>query len=155
MWEMAGYGKYIILLSILGGVLYRLGGKGKPFDTKFRDIGTALCVVAIILVKGMEQNLWNIFALTFSFIAMFGALTTYRYFLPKPENYKFLHYALHGFIVSFAMIFFAWSSGLWEGFWLRCIINTILIGYWSEYISWDDLEEWGRGFIFCITVWLL
>ncbi len=138
-------------LSTLCGILYRLGGK-EGFDTKFRDIGCSLVACITITSFGITNNVWSWIGLILSFGLMWGALTTYRYFLPKPNDYEWWHYALHGFMISIALISFIFAYGHWVGFWIRCILNSILIGLWSHFVSQDDLEEFGRGFIFNITL---
>src|SRR3990167_3326967 len=88
---------------------------------------------------------WWAYLLTFGL--PWGALSTYRYFLPKPKDYQWWHYSLHGFMVSLAAIPYAYVSGHWMGLWIRCVICAILVGAWSHFIGWDDLEEGGRGTI--------
>ncbi len=141
-------------LSIVGAILGRLGGK-KGFNTKFRDIGLP-CVFGLYLWHlGVFKGIFSLIWLIPSLILMTLALTTYRYFLPKPKDYSWWHYSLHGFMVSSAVFPLMFSSGHWLGFGMRCIVNSILVGLWSHFISQDDLEEGGRYFIIIATIPLL
>lgn len=150
---MIGIVLLVIGISIASGCLYRMGGTS--LGTKWRDIGCPLCVCALIWLLGGITSLMAGLALIPCFFAMWGALTSYRYFLDKPTDYEWFHYSLHGFFVAFAMIFYAWVTGAWIGFGIRCVLTGLFVGGWSHITEWDDLEEFGRGFIIAATVPLL
>lgn len=147
--------KFILfgVLTVLAAFLYRAGGIGKPFNTKWRDIGDSLCFLLSSFVLGLLTGwiLWGSAVLSFGL--SWAALSTYRYWLPRPRNgnYTGWHYALHGFMVSFSDFPFALASGRWIGFVLRCIVCSVTVGLWSHWIGWDDLEEGGRGFFLNVT----
>ena len=136
-------------LSFLAAIFGRLGGTSA--GTKWRDIGVSACICAILALAGGKLGLWGYLSLIPTFFLQWAALTTYRYFLPKPKDYTWPYYALHGFMVSFAAIFFAWATGCWLGFGARCVINAVLVGLWSHFISKDWLEESGRYFFITAT----
>lgn len=142
---------WLLLISCIGGVTYRLGGTSA--GTKWRDVGTSLCLLLSLIMLGVVNGLMPYLSLILVFGMTFGALSTYRYFLPRPEegNYTGWHYALHGFMVALADAPFAWASGRWICFGVRCVICGVLVGVWSWIIKWDVLEEFGRGFILCST----
>jgi hypothetical protein len=75
--------------------------------------------------------------------------------LPKPKEYGFIHFALHGFFVSLALLPLMFFTGIWFLFGIRCIINAVLVGLWSYKIDNDFWEEWGRGFILVASLGLL
>lgn len=139
------------VLCVASAAFYRLGGMS--YGTKWRDIGTTGCLVATLPLLGLVSGLWEWLSLLLVFGATFGAITTYRYFLPRPEegNYTGWHYGLHGFMVALADFPFAIASGRWAAFGIRCIICAFFVGIWSHIIKWDDLEEGGRGFILCVS----
>ena len=65
----------VILISlILNAILYRLGGYGKPFNTKYRDFGCPAIALGTLFLLGVRAPWWCWF---FSFGLMFGSLTTY------------------------------------------------------------------------------
>ncbi len=64
-------------------------------------------------------------------------------------------YWAHGLGLAIAACPLAFISGHWLGFGLRTIALTALITVWSQYTSWDILEEWGRGFFIIATMPLL
>jgi hypothetical protein len=133
-----------VIFTAIGVVLYRLGGKA-GWNTKFRDIGVSACFCALLWLQGGISGLWQTLSLVPTFGLLFAALTTYRYFLPKPKDYKWYHYALHGFFTAFSAVFYAWASGCWLGFWIRCGLNAVLVAVVSHFISKDWLEEGLRG----------
>jgi hypothetical protein len=143
-----------VLASVIGGILYRLGGK-QGFNTKYRDLGVPAVFVVLMALFGAIKGIFTGLSLIPCFGLMFAALTTYHYFLPKPPDYKWYHYAMHGFFCSLAAIFYAWASGNWLWFGVRVGINTVFISAWSYWIGWDDLEEFGRGACMIATVPLL
>lgn len=83
---------YIVLLSILSGILYRAGGMGGDgrkkfpklpswiFDTKARDIGCGLCTLGAYMIHANNINWfkWPFYTFeAFAILAMLGALSTY------------------------------------------------------------------------------
>ena len=143
-----------LILSIIAGILYRLGGK-RGFDTKFRDCGCPAVFILSLIVLGKVSGLWAWLSLIPSFGLMFGALTTYRYFLTKPQDYKPGHYALHGLMVSLAFFPLAIVTHKWLFFGLRGLSTALFLYIWACITSWDDLEEWGRGLFINLSVFLM
>ena len=143
----------VLVASALSALFYRLGGSNA--GTKWRDMGVSgvVCLATGILVHPV--GLWAYLSLIPCFGAMFGALSTYRYFLPKPDDYTFPYYALHGFFVALSMVFFAWATGHWIGFWIRVAVCTAGVSAWSAWIKRDWIEEGGRGFLVVGTLPLL
>ncbi len=151
-------------LTILGAILYRMGGAA-GWNTKWRDCGVAAVIVAMLVGFWKPGGLWEWLSLLPTFGLSWGALTSYHYFLPKPKDYIWPYYALHGFMVSLASAFSAWVIGLWVLFVLRVVICSILMGFWSWLIldilqpriswkHWDVCHECGRGAIItgCIVL---
>lgn len=139
------------ILCIASSITYRLGGTSA--GTKWRDLGTTACLTLSLIVLGLVHGIWAWLSLILVFGMTMGAMTTYRYFLPKPKdaNYRWWHYSLHGFMVSLADLPFACATGKWATFALRCVVCTAFVGAWSGLIGNDTLEESGRGFIFNVT----
>ena len=138
----------LVIIGAVAGIFYRLGGT--KWGTLWRDAGVPLCMILFMTLIGH----WH-WSLILCGGAMWGALTTYRYFLPKPTNYKWFHYAMHGFFIALAMLPIVWFNGNWFWFGGRVVACTGLVSLWSHLIGWDDLEEWGRGFIIIATLPLL
>ena len=145
----------ILGVSIISGILYRLGGK-TGFNTKLRDVGCSLLICALIGLFGGLNTILGWLCLPVCFGLAWAALTTYRYFLPKPKDYSWYHYALHGFFVAFAAFPYALVTKHYLGFGLRCLVCAVGLGVWYHLAKWnDDLHEWGRGFILTLTVPLM
>lgn len=142
---------WVFALSIIGGIFYRLGGK-EGYDTKFRDLGVPLVAIATCLLIGIKLNL-ALFLLKYGLL--FGALTTYRYFLPKPTDYSWYHYALHGLFIGLSAMPLIWCGVHWWVIILRAIILAGFMAIWSKLSSWDDLEEGVRGVSIIATMPIL
>jgi len=126
-----------IIAAIINAILYRLGGIGKPFDTKYRDLGCPLVTFIWMLLYYQSAPWWVHFI---SFGLMFGALTTYWDRIFKEDNFYF-----HGFMVALAYLPYAIITGLWIGFLIRCVAVSVFMGLWCRYFSNDWIEEFGRG----------
>lgn len=138
-------------LSIISGILYRLGGIGKPFDTKYRDLGCPLiaCGALFLFWHPVLIKEWLLLLCSFGF--MFGALTTYWDIIYKDSD----NFWLHGFGVGIALLPLAWAGIHWWTILIRAIVLAITMGSWSKFIGWDDLEEFGRGFLIVASLPLL
>ena len=140
----------IIALSIISGVLYRLGGWSKG-NRLYRILGCPLCTVIALLTLfwGKGAPWW---AYLCAFGANAGAVSAYW----GLDEKKFGYWA-HGLGLSLAILPVILFTGAWIGFALRSVALILGITLWSEYTKWDVLEEWGRGFIIIATIiiWLV
>lgn len=144
----------IFILSAGCGYLYRMGGD-KKFNTLYRDLGSpAIMILSLILLHGVH-SLKEAGSLLLSFLISWGSISTYRYFLKKPENYTWPYYALHGFFVALSILPWAIVTGEWKFLIARAVICGALVSAWSGIIRWDVLEEVGRGFIMNITMLMI
>lgn len=138
-----------LLLSVSSAILYRLGGKGKPYNTKFRDMGCPLCGTLILLVWWKPHGLdWLMLVLSFGFT--FAAMTTYWDKLFGYDNFYF-----HGFMVGLASFPLIWVGFNWYSILISSVISGVLMGLWSKFNGNDVKEETGRGFIYAVTRLLL
>jgi hypothetical protein len=140
----------IIILTICSAILYRLGGT--KAGTLYRDIGVSACLCAALSLVAQNWGIVQVLAIVISFGLQWAALSSYRYWLKKPENYSFKHYSLHGLMVALAAFPFALLTHHWLGFGIRCIVCAAGVGLWSAAMSRDWLDEGGRGAILCGTV---
>lgn len=143
------YYKILIWLgvSVGSGFLYYAGGQ---IETKIRDLGVPTIFCLLIWLLGGITNFWTGISLIPCFLALFGSLTTY--FKKKGTDAYWWNWALVGLTTAFSAIFYAWVSGHWLGFGIRCLVNTLFITIWSENIGDVFWEEWGRGFSICATI---
>ncbi len=160
-----------IILSFLGGILYRLGGAGNVGDkfdflrnTLTRDIGMCL-LIGLLLFPG---NFWGIF-LSMGFT--YGASTLgYGGSGEPPQDQsdlyrlfgKYVFFAV-GLIFGLALLPFAISEhltgniGIWKPFLLRTGLLTFLIPFIHHFrrplFGFDSaqVEEFLRGFTIAIT----
>jgi len=144
----------ILGLSLLSGILYRFGGSGKRGnsldflrDTITRDLGCPTCATGLLLIFWQPVNLQGWLMVLLSFLALFGALTTYWDSVFGYDNF----YA-HGFMLGLAAFPLYWVGIPWWTIAIRCIVLTLGIGLWSKWTHWDILEEFGRGFILTVSV---
>lgn len=138
----------VVLFSVIAGALYRMGGYGPPFNTKFRDCGIPSCVAGLLWILGFHS--WWLVPV---WLMVFGAQTTY--FKKKGTDAKWYNWTFVGLAFSLSTIIIPIVTGHWMGFLYRSIIVTAFTPIWSELIGWDDLEEGGRGIIQLATVPLL
>jgi hypothetical protein len=136
----------LLILSIISGVLYRMGGKGKPYNTKYRDLGCPLiAIITLWFLVGFQLSYWWVYLLIFGL--MFGALTTYWDFLFGFDNYWF-----HGFMVGLSIFPLFWIGIHWWAILIYSISLAVSMGIWSKLISWDVAEEFGRGFFITLLL---
>ncbi len=134
---------WIVLACAVSAVFYRLGG-AKGYDTKFRDIGCPLTLIALVIaLYGLNTAYWA-YLLTFGL--SWGALSTYWDWLFKKEDN---HYA-HGLGCGLAGIPLIWCGVPWEVVTVRILICTFGMGLLSKLIKNDVKEELTRGLIFII-----
>ena len=138
-----------LLLTVSSGLLYWMGGYGKPFNTKCRDFGCPAMMVLTMWLLG--QLHWALF---FCFGAMFGACTTY--WKRKGSDAQWYNWALHSFFIGLSMIFwvyFTHHSFLWFGIYVLAVTGTMTT--WSQLIGNVFFEEFGRGALIIMMLPLL
>lgn len=136
-----------ILLSMIAGVSYRMGGSGN-FPRWVREVGGVLSMVSLMFVLGMFH--WSL-VICAGF--MYGLMTTY--FKKKGTDAVWWNWALVGLAFGLSMIPYCIFQGHWLGFGIRCVVCTVLTTLWSQLIGKAVLEEFGRGFINIATLPLL
>lgn len=131
---------YVILLSIISAILYRLGGSSKedrdkefPWLPKWiksfpkkRDVGCNLCVIASSLILGIHAPIW---AWVICFGLTWASLSTYWDELFGYDNHWF-----HMFMIGFSLLpvmFYAFPVELG----VRCLILAIVGGGGSKFID--------------------
>jgi len=138
---------FLFIGSIIGGVLYRMGGSDN-YDTKARDFGVPL--VAIVLMGLLYKWHWTMIP---SFGLMFASLTTY--FKKKGSDARWFNWLFVGLAISVSVIPYVFANELWVGFGIRTAVLTAGIVAWSELVGNAVEEELGRGFLTIITLPLL
>ncbi|MEM3036136.1 MAG: hypothetical protein QXS18_04950 [Thermoplasmata archaeon] len=158
----------IILLAIIAGILYRLGGSCKKENwldclrnTKIRDLGIPLIQGGILIwlnLKSLKFSLFlskiPLFLLTFGLT--FASLTTYHKWLNKffnktKENAYWFNWFAHGFFIGLSFLPLVGIFGL-EKILLRAVLLGLGMAVWSSLVKWDILEEWGRGFLIIFSL---
>jgi len=145
----------LILLSLLSGVFYSLGGVGGGkwyFDTKMRDIGCTTILLLSLWLLGFTAPIW-VWIVTAGL--QWASLTTY-YKFGKQKDVKWYNWLLTGVVTAFAIIpFVIFGNVTWLEFLLRIFVLGISTMVWSELVSHARAEEFGRGFLLNITLLLL
>ena len=95
----------LVIFGVVSGALYRLGGIGKPYNTKYRDFGVPIIALATMLYLKVEFS-WQ---LVLSTVLLFGALTTYwkkinKFFGDTDENCHWYNWLVHGLICGLAYL---------------------------------------------------
>jgi len=141
----------LIFFSLCSSCLYRLGGIGKPFNTKYRDLGVPLMGFLSMLILASFVSPWWVHLLSFGFL--FASMTTYWKLGNK--DVKWWNWLLTGFFYGVAYLPYCIYHSLWLGFAIRCVVLSLLVCVWSIAIGKDWLEEGGRGFAVICTLPLL
>lgn len=149
-----------IILSLLGGVLYRSGGMGKEKNTKpkwipmwmrqtkTRDCGVPLLACLLLWIWGLHH--WILIP---TFFLMFGAQLSY--FKKKDTDAKWFNWLFVGLAFSISVLPVSIYVHYWQGFLYRTLIVTVFTTLWSQFIDLDWLEEGGRGIIQIVTLPLI
>lgn len=144
----------IIILSIVAGGLYRLGGTNK--GTLWRDLGVPIVATIVLVILGVK--IW--WALLLHFGLLYGSLTTYhkwvgKLFGRKDKEVHIESWAMTGFCYGFALLPVALALDNWTFFLLRSAILSLAVALWSEFIDEVNSEESGRGIlIICSLLWI-
>lgn len=150
---------WLIPLTILSAILYRLGGWGDEgrkqfpnapdwlFNTKARDIGCALCACLAVRLLCGSDIVWYLYIPCFGLL--FGSLTTYWDFINGKDNFW-----LHGFACGIAFMPFAFHI-TWWALLLRAVVLAVGMGLVSVLSGKDIVEECGRGALIIATLPLI
>lgn len=130
------------IIAVICGVLYRMGGSDK-YDTKWRDFGCPLCAIGTLLLWFTPTNWWMLLPW---FGLAFGAMTTYWDKIFGYDNYYF-----HGFMAGLASFPMYWAGVNWYSVLIYAVVCGGLIGLWSKLNDDAVKEEFGRGFIYCVS----
>ena len=145
---------YVLAASVFAGILYRAGGADWG-NTKVRDIGVPIVMLATIYMLGGWH--WSLIP---SAIALGGALTTYNKWLGKllglgKDDVFWPSWAVTGAFYGMAMLPYAYFTGLWLAFGIRCVALAILTAVWSHFVDEVNLEEGARGAFIIATLPIL
>jgi hypothetical protein len=135
----------ILVACAASAWLYRLGGAGAPYNTRYRDVGCPLVLIgAVMCLFGLKTAyIWG-YLITFGL--SWGALSTYWQFLFKGKD----NFYAHGLGCGLAGIPLIWCGvPLWIIL-VRIAICTAGMGLWSAWVSKDTWEERGRGALFIL-----
>jgi len=140
----------ILVLSLFAGIAYRLGGTSA--GTKWRDVG----VPVIALLAMIALGLWH-WSLILASVLLFASMTAYHKWVGKllglgGEDVFWPSWAVTGLFYGLSMIPYAYFTGLWLAFGIRCLALAILTAVWSHFIDDVNFEEGGRGFLIIISL---
>ena len=139
-----------LLASCLCGILYRLGGIGKPFRTWMRDWIIPLVAYGYLLTLWHPVSLIGWLMLVPAIALTGGALTTYWDELFGYDNYWF-----HGFMIGLTSFPLLWSGIHLYAICIRAVLLAVLMGGWSKIFGNVWVEECGRGAFISATIPLL
>lgn len=148
---------YVILLAVLAGVLYRLGGIGKPWNSKVRDLGCPAVMIATMAILGH----WH-WSLIMCAGLLFASLTTYNkwagYFFNRPDKHTVYleSWIITGLFYGLSIIpYVFFVSHDYVMFGVRCVLLAVLTGLFSHVIGKVFWEEFSRGFLIISTLLIL
>jgi len=148
----------IIILSILSGILYNFGGRGKDgalpwlpkwlFNSKVRDIGCSLCFC--LALRLLHPGIGQIWAYALTFGLSWAAISAY--WKGKAVDMKSRHWFLHGLGIGLAAMPLAWVGIAWWLILARAVILGLLMMWISDRTRLAWLEENARGFLIILTL---
>jgi len=143
-----------LLAGILSGILGRMGGVGKPYNTRYRDIGCSiLSVLIFILWFGFKQEYWYLYLISIGL--HWGAFSTYYDKLFGYDNFYF-----SGFMSGIALLPLCFIYEILPLFFIRAILLGIIWGLLHKFLFqniylliWrsDVAEEFLRYMIVILT----
>lgn len=146
----------VILLSIITGVFYRMGGSGN-YPRYFRELSACVTMILAMVILGHIH--WTLIPCAG---LLYGLETTY--FKSKNSDAKWWNWLLVGIAFSIAMLPLVIAQHLWIGFGIRTVFCTGMVVLWQEFLSQqvvnichktlnkDITDEFGRGFLVIITL---
>ena len=146
----------VIVASILGAILYRLGGWKRPFRTWMRDWLIPPLAYGLLYYLKTPVDLVG-WLMILPAIALTGAaMTTYLDSIFGYDNF----YA-HGFLIGLGAFPMFWYGSAWWIILVRAIILALFMGGLNWWVhkykipKSDWVEELSRGFAIVISVPLL
>lgn len=153
---------YLVLLSIISAILYRLGGSSKADQDKefpwiptwFKNIPKKRDVMANIVklfgvfLMGITAPIWAWFV---AWGLLWASLSSYWDWMFGYDN----HY-MHGFMCGFSLLPLVIFGNLaLIPFLIQSVVLGLVMGLWSKYNGNATKEELGRGFFLTISNILL
>lgn len=131
-----------VILALFSGLLYRLGGIGKPYPTKLRDCGCAACLVACLWLWGIKLTLLSGLL---TFCLSWAALSSY--WKGKATDMKWWNWALHGLGCGLAALPLVLTNIPLVNILCRVTFCAVTMTAVSEVSDSVWYEEFWRGFI--------
>ncbi len=157
------YSIILLIFSIIGGVLGRLGGSSQG-NRLFRLLGVpgCCCALLIIMYHPLEWLYYGAILLTFGLVLG----TTSTYWKKKGSDALWFNWMLYGGMEGLAFLPITIYTRKWIGYAIRTVVCSVLICLWDEYVAnfiWkilsklfktlgeDVVAEFGRYFIIVLT----
>lgn len=130
---------WIVGLTIVCAVLYRMGGMKYPFKKWMRRILIPIISSLAMIFLLKVQAPWYIHLISLG--AMIALLSTYWDLLNGEDNFY-----LHGAGIALAYLPYVMVGAIpWVAFGLRMAVLALFMGIWSKIFNDVWFEECGRG----------
>ena len=141
-----------LILGIICGFLYRLGGWEKG-NKLFRRIGCPLIALIFLwILDGFKSSLWWAYLLSFGL--SYGAMSTYHDYLTNGDE-NWLCWLMTGSGYSLAYIPLLWIGITPLALIIRTVVLSLGTMFIREFTGNDFIEEFGTGFLYLTTIPLL
>ena len=140
----------ILIASVLSGILYHLGGIGKPWNTKWRDWGVPLVLLSAYFLL---THIFVWYCYVASFLLTWLALSTY--WKKDGVDAEGWNWFLHGLGIGLGMLPFLFVGMHWSVIVLRAFVLGVAMMVWSQLIDNAATEEFGRGVLIVLTLPLI
>ena len=134
---------YAIILCMVGAILYWIGGQGKETikwaNTKFRDWGSTLCAIGILLLTN-GVNPWE-----FTLVLLWAGFSI--------GDFGKFQWSIHAAACWLAFLPYAYMTHHMTAWYIQATIIPAVYG-WSVFEDQDFPEETGRGLIILASAFL-
>lgn len=127
-----------ILIALMSGIAFRLGGYGKPFKRWYRWVVCGICA-------GLVHSQYGWWAVCVALLT--GISTTTYYKMGGQENVLWYNWLLCGFVQSLVTLPLTIAYGLWWEQLYRTLAMPLLVLAVRQLSSNVWVEEIGHGII--------
>ena len=139
----------IIGLSLLSGFLYLMGSR---YQKLIKKLGCPLSAIGVLLIKGVPLTVWT--ALIMLGMLITGYIVCGTYWKGDAPDVLKGHWVLTSLGWGAFALPWAFYTGNWIGFVVRCAILVIFVPWWSEKFSTQFAEDFPKGVVFTGSMFL-
>lgn len=136
--------------------MYRKAGKGGFKNAKaIRRFGCPfLLMLTYCLIAGFKIKFWYLYLIAYG-LNVWGMSTYWDFLAPDGNSENWLCWLVTGGFSAAAILPMLWTGMPFWGYLQRIIVCALVSMAWSEFFSWDEIEERGRGWVYYLTLFFI